>query len=119
MSDGVTAFVSADKCYALQKVETDSVEQATVLEFPAIAGTSVKLPDGRVAWMTQYGQAISKGATLELVNQGTFSPAIAKSGAAGVVDNNGNQLIVTSTHGTPHANTLAAADYYIGEILNP
>ena len=119
MSDGVAVFVSADKCYALTNVETDGIEQATVLEFPAIAGTSTQLPDGRVAWMTRYGQAISKNGDLELPNRQTFAPSPAASGAAGVIDTNGNQLIVTTTRGTQAGNQLAATDFYIGEILNP
>lgn len=119
MSDDVTVFVSADKCYALQDVETSSVKQTTVLEFPAIPGTSVKLPDGRVAWMTRYGQAISNGASLELVNRNSFAPSVAESGVAGVVDNNGNQLIVTTTLGKQTGNQVAASDFYLGEILNP
>ena len=119
MSDGTAVFVSADKCYALTNVETDGIEQATVLEFPAIAGTSTQLPDGRVAWMTRYGQAISKNGDLELPNRQTFAPSPAASGAAGVIDTNGNQLIVTTTRGTQAGNQLAATDFYIGEILNP
>lgn len=119
MSDGVAVFVSADKCYALTNVETDGIEQATVLEFPAIAGTSTQLPDGRVAWMTRYGQAISKNGDLELPNRQTFAPSPAASGAAGVIDTNGNQLIVTTTRGTQAGNQFAATDFYIGEILNP
>ena len=119
MSDDVTVFVSADKCYALSQAETASVEQAVVLEFPAIPGTSVKLPDGRVAWMTRYGQAISNGAKLDLVNEGAFAPSVAAQGTAGVVDNNGNQLIVTTTRGKQSGNQIAATDFYIGEILNP
>ena len=119
MSDGAAVFVSADKCYALTNVETDGIEQATVLEFPAIAGTSTQLPDGRVAWMTRYGQAISKNGDLELPNRQTFAPSPAASGAAGVIDTNGNQLIVTTTRGTQAGNQLAATDFYIGEILNP
>lgn len=119
MSDGAAVFVSADKCYALTNVETDGIEQATVLEFPAIAGTSTQLPDGRVAWMTRYGQAISKNGDLEMPNRQTFAPSPAASGAAGVIDTNGNQLIVTTTRGTQAGNQLAATDFYIGEILNP
>ena len=119
MSNGAAVFVSADKCYALTNIETDGIEQSTVLEFPAIAGTSTQLPDGRVAWMTRYGQAISNNGDLELPNRQTFAPSPAASGAAGVIDTNGNQLIVTTTRGTKAGNQLAATDFYIGEILNP
>lgn len=112
-------FVSADKSYVLTNVESTTPSQDTVLEFPAIQGTSVILPDGRGAWMTQYGQAITNGQTLELVNRPTFTVGERERGAAGVVENNGNQMIVTSTKGGNGPGGLAAADYFFGEVLNP
>jgi hypothetical protein len=112
-------FVSADKSYVLTNVETTTPSQDTVLEFPAIQGTSVILPDGRGAWMTQYGQAVTNGQTLELVNRPTFTVGDRERGAAGVVENNGNQMIITSTKGGNGPGGLAAADYFFGEVLNP
>lgn len=111
-------FVSADKCYALTNVETDGISQRVVLEYPAVSGTAVLLPDGRGAWMTQYGQAITNGDNVELVNREAFAPARAESGAAGVLDSNGNQLVVTTLKGPGGANSLAAADFFIGEIVD-
>lgn len=119
VSTGDALFVSADKCYALTNVETDGIAQRTVLEYPAIAGTAVLLPDGRGAWMTQYGQALTKGNDVELVNRDSFAPASAATGAAGVVDSDGNQLVVTSLKGKTGGNPLAASDFFIGEIINP
>lgn len=119
VSTGDVLFVSADKCYALTNVETDGINQATVLEFPAVPGTGVLLPDGRATWMTRYGQAISNGATMELVNRKTFAPLDASAGAAGVLDSNGNQLVVSTLRGANKPNPLAASDFFIGEILNP
>lgn len=116
-SDGAL-FVSADKCYALTNVETGDIAQETVLEFPAYSGTGVKLPDGRFAWMTRYGQAISDGGKMNLVNAGSFVPTAAVAGAAGVVDYNGSQTIITSTRGSTGSNSMAAADYFLGEIIN-
>ena len=112
-------FVSADKCYALTNVETDGISQRTVLEYPAVAGTAVLLPDGRGAWMTRYGQAITDGENVNLVNRETFAVPEAEAGSSGVVDHNGNQLIVTSMRGKNTANPLVASDFYIGEIINP
>lgn len=112
-------FVSADRSYALAEIETDSPRQVIVLEFPAITGTAVELPDGRGAWMTQYGQAITNGATLELVNRPNYTVGDRDSGNAGVVENNGNQMIVTNTRGGKGPGGLAAVDYFFGEILNP
>lgn len=112
-------FVSADKCYALTNVETDGISQRTVLEYPAIAGTAVLLPDGRGAWMTRHGQAITDGDNVNLVNREFFAVPEAEAGSSGVVDHNGNQLIVTSMRGKNTANPLVASDFYIGEIINP
>lgn len=112
-------FVSADKSYLLTNVETDAPEQRTVLEFPAIRGTAVILPDGRGAWMTEYGQAITNGDSLELVNRQDYAVGNRNNGAASVVENNGNQMIVTSTQGGNGPGGLAATDYFFGEILNP
>ena len=116
-SDGAL-FVSADKCYALTNVETDDIAQSTVLEFPAYSGTGVALSDGRFAWMTKYGQAISDAGKMTLVNSGSFVPAEATAGAAGVVDHNGSQTIITTTRNSTGGNSMAAADYFLGEILN-
>jgi hypothetical protein len=112
-------FVSADKCYALTNVGTDGITQEAVLEFPAYSGTAVQLPDGRGAWMTRYGQAITEGNTARLVNRENFAPVDAASGASGVLDHNGNQLVVTTLQGKDRPNPLAASDFFIGEILNP
>ncbi|MNM79478.1 hypothetical protein D3C81_914100 [compost metagenome] len=113
------AHVSADKHYALTTPETDGTGQDVVLEYPAIPGTGVKLPDGRGAWMTQYGQVVMNGAEVQSLNRETYAPVKADAGAAGVLDANGNQLIVTTVRGNNTPNPLAAADFYIGEILNP
>ena len=112
-------FVSADKCYALTNVETNGISQEVVLEFPAVPGTAVKLPDGRGAWMTRYGQAMLSGDGVQLVNRETFAPVKADNGAAGVLDENGNQLVVTTMQGANKPNPLAASDFFIGEIVNP
>ena len=123
LSDG-DLFVSADKCYAINSVVADDPGQRTLLEFPAIRGTEVSLPDGRKAWMTRYGQAITAKDTrgtsrLELVNREHYAPADADRGAAVVNDHNGHQTIITTTR-MPHGpNPLAARDVFTGEVLRP
>lgn len=119
VSAGSALFVSADKCYSLTNVETDGISQKVVLEYPAITGTAVLLPDGRGAWMTRYGQAITNGDDVQLVNRESFVPEEADAGVAGVLDANGNQLVVTTMKGKSRANPLAASDFFIGEIINP
>lgn len=115
---GDVLFVSADKSYAISDVETGTPRQDIVLEFPAIPGTAVVLPDTRVAWMTQYGQAVSNGASLQLINLENYVVGEQQSGVAGVVENNGNQLIVTAARGGRGPGGLAASDYFFGEVLN-
>jgi hypothetical protein len=112
-------FVSADKCYALTNVEGDGISQKTVLEFPAVPGTAVQLPDGRGAFMTRYGQAMTDGGDIQLVNRTTFAPVDVSRGAAGILENNGNQLVVTTLQGKNRPNPLAASDFFVGEIINP
>lgn len=120
MSTNPGVFVSADKSYLLTNAETATPEQRVVLEFPAITGTAVKLPDGRGAWMTQYGQAIStETGSLDLINRPSYTVGDRGTGAAGVIESNGNQLVVTSTQGGNGPGGLAASDYFFGEILNP
>jgi hypothetical protein len=113
-------YVSADKSYRLVGVETSTPEAETVLEYPAVPGTAVQLPDGRGAWMSKFGQIILPAAGAPIVaNEGVFAPALVSSGAAAVVNHNGNQLIVTSTQGQQGANQLAATDSFEGEIISP
>lgn len=69
--------------------------------------------------MTRYGQAITNGDDVQLVNRESFVPEEADAGVAGVLDANGNQLVVTTMKGKSRANPLAASDFFIGEIINP
>ncbi|MNX63331.1 hypothetical protein D3C86_943250 [compost metagenome] len=117
-------FVSADKCYALNSVTDNDPGQREVLEFPALRGTEVRLPDGRMAWMTRYGQAVTATDTrgtsrMDLVTREHYAPALADSGAAAALDHNGNQLIVTTTRGQQGANPLTATDFFTGEVVRP
>lgn len=113
-------FVSSDRCYAIHGVATDSPEQISVLEVPALAGSAVQLSDGSVAWMTPYGQAISTDSgDMQLVNRPHYAPALAESGAATLFDHNGNQLIITTQHGAQGSSPLAATDQVTGEVVSP
>lgn len=113
-----TLFVSADRMYALRNLETSEVTQGVAHEYPCIPGTAVVLPDGRGAWMTQYGQAVDGPNGVEMVTRGSYLPGDAASGAAAVLDHNGNQLILSVLHGPQGAdNPLASADSYLGEVF--
>lgn len=108
-------FVGADRMHVLSSVETADVLQSRALEFPAAPGTGVMLPDGRGAWMTQYGQAIAGPDGVRLLMQGTFAPGPVLRGASGVLDFNGNQLIVSTLIGRSGA-SLASSDRFLGEV---
>lgn len=113
-----SVFVSADRCYAISDIESPTPGQRVVFDFPAIPGTAVQLPDGRGAWMTRYGQAVTvDGVAMQLPNRPAFAVPDHSEGAAGVLEHNGNQMIVTSARGGAQ-NGLAASDYVYGEILN-
>jgi len=115
-------YVCADQCYVLTGVETDGIRQQVVLSYPAITGTAIMLPDGRGAWMTHKGQvftASDRDGYVAEVTKDSFVPPPASAGSVGVIDHNGNQLVVTSLKNKAGGNPLAASDFYIGEIINP
>jgi len=112
LSAGGWLYVSADKGYAVAGVASDAPEQREVAEFPCLPGSAVLLPDGRGAWMTRYGQAITTGdGGMAMVNREHYAPPLGESGAAGVIEHNGNQLIVTTSRGMGGTNPRAASDY--------
>lgn len=105
-------FVVAEKTYFLTNLETDKPLQRVVLELGAVEGSAVKLPDGRAAWFTRHGQAIgSPDGTVALPNRQSFAPDIAAKGAAGVLEHNGNQMVVTTMRGVTQENNLVAGDF--------
>lgn len=110
VSAGGALFVSADKCYRLTNAETSEVTQQTVLDFPAIPGTGVSLPDGRAGWMTPYGQAVTSEQGMDLVHQDRYAAPYAEVGRAGVLDYNGVQVVVTVSRGRKTENPLAAKE---------
>ncbi|WP_322979115.1 hypothetical protein [Pseudomonas sp. C11] len=108
-------FVSSDRVHAIGAAETSEVMQSRALEFPAVPGTGVLLPDGRAAWLTRYGVAIAGADGVSLINAGKFVPGDAVRGAAGALDFNGNQLIVSTLIGRTGA-SLASTDRFLGEV---
>lgn len=118
ISCGNSLFVTADKTYHLTNVGSPQIEQRVVLEIGGVAGTGVVLGDTTVAWMSKYGQVTaSQGGAIELPNKKSYAPPIAESGTAGVVECNGNQMIVTTMRGRMESNGLGLRDSYDMEIL--
>lgn len=113
-------FICADRTYFLSGVGTPEASLSVVLNHGAIAGSGTKLPDGRVAWFTRYGQAFgSPNGTVELPNLETYAPLLAEQAASGIVEHNGRQMVVTTMRGRPTGNSLGTCDYFDWEIVKP
>lgn len=111
VSVGSVVFVVADNTYAISGLGTDEQRMLTPLNIGAIPGTGVRLPDGRAAWMTRYGQAIgNKDGSVQLPTRGAFSPPVAERGTAGVLECDGKQTIVTTLRGRIEPNGLGLRD---------
>lgn len=105
-------FVVADKTYFITGLETDAPSQVIVMNLRAVPGSVAYLPDKRVTWFTRYGQAIGSGdGMVALLNQKTYAPDLAEYGAAGVLESNGNSMVVTTMRGVTKENNLATGDF--------
>lgn len=105
-------YISADRVYFLTDPEGEAPSQRSVSEHPAIPGTGVKLPDGRCAWFTRYGQVVGDSlGQVQLLNASKYSPTVAAIGASGYLDQNGNSMVVTTMRGQTESNNLATGDF--------
>jgi len=111
-------FVCADKTYFIAGLGGADLVQRTVLEFGAVAGSAVLLPDGSAAWFCEYGQVIGrKDGSVELINRASYAPDIASQGAAGFIEHNGNQMVVTTLRGETKGSGLRSTDHWDLEII--
>ena len=115
VEDGV--YITADKTYFLSDLETDTPTQRVLYDFGAVAKSGVAFGD-KVAWLTEYGQAIGqRSGQVEFPNRNFYSPLLATKAAAGIVRHNGLETIVTALREPPEASSLAAADYYDSDVI--
>ena len=111
-------YVVADRTYFITALESGQPTQVAVLDLKAVPGSAVRLPDGRAAWFTRYGQAIgSPAGEVQLPNRTTYAPELAAQGAAGVVENNGIPMVVTTMRGAAQHNNLGVGDWADLEIV--
>lgn len=109
--DGI--YVCADRTYFISDVGSADMTMRVVAEHGGVAGTSVTLPDGSASWFCKYGQVIgAKDGTIEFINKESYSPDIAPDGAAGLLEHNGNQMIVTTMHGDRSGSVLKSTDFW-------
>lgn len=113
-------FVHADQLYYLSDMAGATPQQVEAHQAVAVPGTSTRLPDKRVAWMSEYGQVIGNpDGTVEFITLENYVPALAERGGAGVVNSGGNQSVVSTMRGIPRDNPLAASDFAIAEVITP
>lgn len=114
-------YISADKCYRVEGVETDSPRQVEALDYPAVPGTGVILPSGAAAWVTRYGMAGESADPREgvLTVNDRFVAGENDSGVSGVVENDGTERLVTVMKRSEGQGNLAACDYYEAEVVSP
>jgi len=111
-------FVCADKTYFITGLGGPDMTSRTVLEFGGIAGTELTLPDGSVAWFSRYGQVIGRAdGSVELPNRQSYAPLTAPRGAAGLLEHNGNQMVVTTMQGGVSGSGLRSADHIDLEVI--
>lgn len=111
-------FVCADKTYFLSGIGGEW-SQRDVLEFGAVAGTAVQLPNGSASWFCQYGQVIGgPDGSADLINRASYAPDIAEQGAAGFLEHNGNQMVVTTMRGEAQSSRLRAGDFWSLEVID-
>lgn len=111
-------YVAADRTYLVTGAETLTPQQNRVLELGGVAGTAVTLEDGRAMWFSPSGPVLAGPDGVQLVSKGVYAPDTAAIGAAGVVDRDGNQMVVTTMRGSPLNQNLAAGDFAELEIGN-
>ena len=110
-------FVLADKTYFVIGVETSEPQQSCILPHGGVRGSMIKTPDNFAAWMTHYGLAKSDGQGKSIMlSAANFLPGIASHGSSGIIERNGNQLVVTTMRSTSDENTLRADNYSEAEI---
>lgn len=112
-------FVCADKTYFLSGVGGSEFVQRTVAEYGAVAGTAVQLPDGSAAWFCQYGQVIGRpDGSVDLISRASYAPDTAEQGAAGFIEHNGNQMVVTTMRGDVSGSGLRSVDHWDLEVID-
>ncbi len=115
--DGGVYVATAERTVFITDLGLEGQRSQTLAEFGAVPGSQVLLPDGRAAWLTQYGQAFGTNqGVLALPQRISYAPIIASAASAGVVENNGVQMLVTNLKGAVNPNTLGVVDSFDLEI---
>jgi len=111
-TDGGVYVAAGDKTYFLTALESATPSMRVAMEVGAVQGSAVKLPDGTAAWFTRYGLAIGgESGEITLPNRLTYAPDLATIGASGVLEHQGNSMVITTMRGAASQNNLATGDF--------
>jgi hypothetical protein len=116
-NDGGVFVAAGNETFFISALGTESQSQRRVLGIGAVRGSGAALPDGRVAWMTRYGQAFgSPDGSISLPQKERYAPAVAQQADAGLVEGNGVHMLVTTMKGPVGPNALGVLDAFDLEI---
>jgi hypothetical protein len=116
-NDGGVFVAAGNETFFISALGTESQSQRKVLGIGAVRGSGEALPDGRVAWMTRYGQAFgSADGSISLPQKERYAPAVAQQAGTGLVENNGVHMLVTTMKGPVGPNALGVLDAFDLEI---
>ena len=115
---GALYVATQSRTYLIRDIGTSQVSQSPVADYGAVEGTAVRLPDGAASWFSQYGQVIGTAAgEIVLLNKDRYSPRKAERGAAGLLESNGQQSIVTALRDS-RPNSLSVGDSWSVEVTD-
>jgi len=109
-------YITADATYFLTSPETSEPNLRQVYMIGGIKGTAVQVAEDKVAWMTQYGQAIGSNAgEVTLPHQNIYSPLLSDNAAATVIKHNGMEIVVTAPC-KPQSATRLTKNFFDAEV---
>lgn len=113
-------YVSADHTYWLSSVAGKTPQQVQIHATRAVPGSATLLPDGSAAWFSENGLVVGAPAgAIKFLTEDNYVPLLTSRAASGLVEHDGNQMVVTTLRGLPKSNPLAISDYVDAEIVYP
>lgn len=137
--DAGVYVITANKTFFLSSPDTVDAALKQIFDIGGINGSSVRVGEDKVAWLTKYGQAIADNlGNVTLPQKDIYSPPVFASCSSGVVSHQGNEIIVSvpqdeiirggalkrETAFRPNSETipsipgLGASDFFIDEVIS-
>lgn len=104
--------------YLLSNPETVETSLREIYDVGAVANSAIRFKEDKVAWLTEYGQAIGTNeGGLELPHKDKYSPVVAQESAVAVIKNDGAEMIVTSMRQPLRRSTMTTSDYFDADVV--